>query len=234
MKILSFDVGIKNLAYCLIEFNNKDCKDHKILDWNIINCCNEVSTCCVCKKGRLCEKPAINYVMVGDKTLGFCKLVTCQKELNTTYSKSIIKKFKKENFSLETIGRILYSELEKLDIFLSADVIIIENQPVLKNPTMKSVQMLIYSFFLYKKCCSNFKYEIKLFNAGKKLKVYQGPEIDSSHLKGKYNQRKYESIKCTEYFIKEYNENYDKFFTNSKKKDDLADSYMQGLTFYFK
>ena len=76
MKILSFDVGIKNLAYCLIEFNNKDCKDHKILDWNIINCSKEVSTCCVCKKGRLCEKPAINYVMVGDKTLGFCNLVT--------------------------------------------------------------------------------------------------------------------------------------------------------------
>ena len=38
MKILSFDVGIKNLAYCLIEVSDKDNKEHKILDWDIINC----------------------------------------------------------------------------------------------------------------------------------------------------------------------------------------------------
>ena len=38
MKILSFDVGIKNLAYCVIEVDTKEDKNHKILDWDIINC----------------------------------------------------------------------------------------------------------------------------------------------------------------------------------------------------
>ena len=33
MIILSFDVGIKNLAYCLLDSETKD-----ILDWNIIDC----------------------------------------------------------------------------------------------------------------------------------------------------------------------------------------------------
>ena len=33
MLILSFDIGIKNLAYCLI-----DTKDRTILDWHIIDC----------------------------------------------------------------------------------------------------------------------------------------------------------------------------------------------------
>jgi hypothetical protein len=39
MKLLSFDVGIKNLAYCLFEIdtNNK----FKIIDWNIISLLNE-------------------------------------------------------------------------------------------------------------------------------------------------------------------------------------------------
>ena len=38
MKILSFDVGIKNLAYCIIEVETKENKEHKIVDWGIINC----------------------------------------------------------------------------------------------------------------------------------------------------------------------------------------------------
>ena len=36
MKVLSWDVGIINLAFCLIDYN-KDTKDYKILDWDIIN-----------------------------------------------------------------------------------------------------------------------------------------------------------------------------------------------------
>ena len=38
MKLLSFDVGIKNLAYCIIEYKN-DKLD--IIDWNIINLCKK-------------------------------------------------------------------------------------------------------------------------------------------------------------------------------------------------
>ena len=36
MKILSWDVGICNLAYCLIELSDTT-KEYKIIDWNIIN-----------------------------------------------------------------------------------------------------------------------------------------------------------------------------------------------------
>jgi len=37
MKVLSWDVGIINLAYCMIEYINND---WKILDWGIINLTN--------------------------------------------------------------------------------------------------------------------------------------------------------------------------------------------------
>jgi hypothetical protein len=33
MIILSFDIGIKNLAYCLI-----DSEDETILDWDVLDC----------------------------------------------------------------------------------------------------------------------------------------------------------------------------------------------------
>jgi hypothetical protein len=61
MKILSFDVGIKNLAYCLFSINC--CNDNllKIIKWDVINLCESSSssslnknktkyTCSMCKK----------------------------------------------------------------------------------------------------------------------------------------------------------------------------------------
>ena len=37
MNVLSFDVGMKNLAYCLFRIENKQ---YIILDWDIINVCS--------------------------------------------------------------------------------------------------------------------------------------------------------------------------------------------------
>ena len=60
MKILSFDVGIKNLAYCLFSINCCNDKLLKIIKWDVINLCESTSTslslnktkytCSVCKK----------------------------------------------------------------------------------------------------------------------------------------------------------------------------------------
>ena len=45
MKVLSIDVGIKNLAYILIEHNEND-SNYNIIDWNVLNLCNFVPNCC--------------------------------------------------------------------------------------------------------------------------------------------------------------------------------------------
>jgi len=65
MKILSFDVGIKNLAYCLFSINSCNDKMLKILKWDVINLCESSAAststssdifskkkyrCSVCKK----------------------------------------------------------------------------------------------------------------------------------------------------------------------------------------
>ena len=237
MKILSFDVGIKNLAYCIIDIN-KD--THNILEWKIINCAEELMNtrlkCCVLRRGKVCDKIAINKVIVNDeKILGFCELKTCQKELHIHPKKKIkkIKKFKIKNVGLDIIGTNIYEAIKKISFLNEIDIILIENQPVLKNPTMKSVQMLLYGGFICEKCNNNYKYTLKLFNASRKLQIYTGPEIDISHIKNKYTQRKFLSIKYTQYFIKDM-ENWLKIFEDNKKKDDLADSYLQGLTYYKK
>ena len=48
MKVLSIDVGIKNLALCLFNIENK--KEYKIVKWNVINLCNEIAINCHCGK----------------------------------------------------------------------------------------------------------------------------------------------------------------------------------------
>ena len=58
MIILSIDVGIKNLAFCMLEYTNNNIK---ILDWNSINICVDNEKVCKEKKKKnknICLKTA--------------------------------------------------------------------------------------------------------------------------------------------------------------------------------
>ena len=48
MKILSIDVGMKNLAVCL--FNITDTLEYEIELWEVLNLCNEPNFICIGKK----------------------------------------------------------------------------------------------------------------------------------------------------------------------------------------
>ena len=132
MIILSFDVGIKNMAYCIVKFNEKTDNNHTILKWGIINCAENILNnnlkCCVSRKGILCNKDACNQVSINDTILGFCNLKTCQKELNTNYSNKNIKKVTKKttkDISLKDLGDVLFNELNNIPL-TDIDCIVIE------------------------------------------------------------------------------------------------------------
>ena len=56
-KILSIDVGMKNLGFCL--FNVVDNKNWSVLKWDCINICEEkIFLCCRDCKSIPCNKPA--------------------------------------------------------------------------------------------------------------------------------------------------------------------------------
>ena len=40
MSIISWDIGIKNLAYCIVDSNDKS-----ILNWDVLNICNDNIKC---------------------------------------------------------------------------------------------------------------------------------------------------------------------------------------------
>ena len=68
MKILSFDVGIKNLAYCLFSINCCNDKLLKIIKWDVINLCESSSSSSSLNKNKtkytcsMCKKNAYYYL----------------------------------------------------------------------------------------------------------------------------------------------------------------------------
>lgn len=167
MKILSFDIGIKNLAYCLLDNENID-------EWDIID--------------------------ISGKDINNISDILIQK-LNDNFSHS------------------------------DYDVVLIENQPVMKNPIMKSIQIIIYSYFKYLKIIENKNIDkILLVSANNKNKFTSKYDLNIGKCSSKYLQNKKKAIECTKILLKDQEELFN-FFMSHKKKDDLADSYLQGLDY---
>ena len=201
MRILSWDIGIKNLAYQVINFtdninannietnntdiNNTDLNENKdyyeIEDWDIINLTDNAKE----DVYKICE--------------------------------NLIISLNQKDFINKNINNV-----------------IIENQPVLKNPKMKTIQIALYSYFLIKKVELNCFDNINFMSASLKLKVYDGPEIIIES-KSKYTKTKKLAIAYCKYFL-ELNNMHEMltYFLNHKKKDDLADCYLQALYYKFK
>ena len=218
MKVLSFDVGIKNLAYCLLDDANDT-----IEDWGILN----ISADPVCEhqmKDRCCEKSA-KFIVDG--------VYLCPSHCHLKkYRERKAKKVPKPKNLLLEIGKNIAKLLDSKPLFLEVDAVIIENQPALKNPTMKSIQMIVYSYFLVKGVCAEGLLDtIELINARNKLRAYKGPPV-ACEIKDRYKRTKFLGIKYCEHMIHENTEILETYriqFQESKKKDDLADAYLQGM-----
>jgi len=205
MKIISFDIGINNLSYCIFDIISEDSNNntpetndntsetndntpdatpiekqpYTIADWNVLN---------INIDGV--KKPTIHYL-----------------------TKNIIKLF------------------DETPLFLECNKVVIENQPCMKNPIMKSIQIIIYSYFAIRGMTDNkTTSEIVLMSASNKMKVYDGPPIELA-VKSKYTRNKKLAILHTQYILKDVDKLA--FFNTHKKKDDLADAFLQGL-FYIK
>ncbi len=194
--ILSFDIGIKNLSYCVMykdeTYDSINKNNIKIVDWGIIQLIEDGVKC--------------------------------------------------KGVPLDKITTTLYNKLHNIFIDYDISKVLLENQPVLKNPVMKSIQMIIYGYFAYEKNIMGREIEyIKLINASNKLKLGRNlKEINNSEdilkIKSKYTRNKKLAIIYTNHFLRErlIVEDYEKYndiFNNHKKKDDLADAFLQGLYF---
>lgn len=290
MKIISWDVGIINLAYCILEKENNSCK---ILDWGTLNLLNVENHQChgfidCSNNNSVCTKPCKYYYQEGGNTYYFCGLhkhqcekiekndliiekykgetkcqeitskgTICGKKSNSKienkcycnyHSKRIknkhenndIKKIIIPNASkapIEVIKRNLIDQLDSNKQFLDVKYVLIENQPSMKNPKMKSVAETLYSWFLIRGLVDKkgLLDNIYYLSPSNKIKV-KNDDVDKELAKIKNESKKYKFTKnIGVIYTKDILKGQDKwlnFLDINKKKDDLCDSFLQGLYFY--
>jgi hypothetical protein len=268
MKILSIDVGIKNLAFCLFE-KPENSEYFKITKWDTVNISEqETHNCSFSDKNGLCNKPAKfkkddvcfclkhskkqNYQIPSSELkptfINKQKLKTLHEiadshgvkyeskikktELVTAINDHIYNNYfqeiqskKASEVNLYNIGKNIKIHFDKLFSGENCiEYVIIENQISPIATRMKTIQGMIVQYFVM--CQVNIK-NIEFISASNKLK-----DCDVKD-KTKYSDRKklgiskcLETISTDHRFIEKV-----EYFNGHKKKDDLADSFLQGMWF---
>ncbi len=282
MQILSWDVGIINLAFCLIDYN-VETKKYKILDWGVINLTErDKIKCFQCAKPPTlyqehsnlfsCKKHSkmVNVVIpefdtiLTENTNGLCSYETksiCGKkskynEISTnmyyctvhgksTY-KNICNKYKMVRHATKTIASQsmddfrykLINELEKRSNLLICDTVVVENQPAFKNPRMKTISGTVYDYYMIRGMFDKERTKspiqsVRFMSPSNKLKLADnGDTMELVKLKGDdsktYKLTKQLGIKYCSEMIKQFPE-WLAVFNSHKKKDDMADCFLQGM-----
>jgi hypothetical protein len=273
MRIISIDVGIKNLAFCLFSLNED--KSYEIENWGVVDLSQktEIQRKCTCfneKKPtkkipfppkekcnfqakwkrentyycvkhakqssfliptnefktshinkqnisslkKIMDKLEIKYDILNLKKVDMISLL-----LNKIREKCLepIEEVNASKMDLVTIGMNMKIKFNDIFSHIQIDKIIIENQISPIANRMKTIQGMISQYFIM---VSEHDIEIDFINSTNKLKL---GEFKSNT---DYKERKQQSVSLVKEMIKD---KWIDFFHTHSKKDDLADSFLQGI-----
>ena len=247
MPVLAFDIGIKNLAFCLYDLSGE-----KILAWGVHSLMEEdaaadAELCCKCKakatfrattptckrhctlQPLLVKKEMVSLLAALKEKEPAAKVKSKAKVLEALakYYSIPIERKKPASASHATEGGGMHKIHDAIRSFVSdnfadfskATHILLENQPAYKNPTMKTVQILLYSELRSALLDNDFNPKIGFAHAGKKNKDCEGGD-------GGYADRKKQTkARVEEWLAKQGADAWKSFYSSHKKRDDLADAF---------
>ena len=203
---------------------------------------------CACHYMRVdgrCEGKAF-YVRPENQYVGYCKAHAnlLMKGVGLDPPLSLIKVVrdkKTTSLNLTSLAEALYTELGTRPDIMKSNTVLLENQPVLKNPTMKTMQVFLYGYYVQNGVMQRSVDTVHCYCASKKLDILKFLPIERIRtitdelktLKGQYSRNKRMAIRICEYLI-ETATNADEIrtlFADKKKQDDLADSMLMTLHF---
>ena len=251
--LLSIDIGIKNMSYCLMNDSSE------IVDWNIINLCRIEKCVCETKKGK-CGKPG-RYICnnkyyctshsnksgvpkvsklfskyVDEKRISKKDRETMFAELGVSdiQSREEILAHVYSNFMVDVVTRDAKS-VSLIDIGKYINKYIPEyidistlSCVIIENQisTIASRMKVIQGMVTQFFICNCESIRIEYISSINKLKYHDVP-------KKTYKDRKKSGIEVTKDIISntEIYKKWETFFSSNTKKDDLADSFLQALWF---
>ena len=257
MKILSIDVGIKNLAFCLFEYSDTL---YNVIAWDVIDICDseskkicQINKCkkiakyekngdCFCKTHakqgtfripnkqsnikyikKMKIKEVQEYCKTEDIDVSTCKLKQqyineIEQFINDKFYDTIQDK-NANNMTLIELGKNMVSRFDAIFNEHTIDNVLIENQISPIANRMKTIQGMIAQYFIMRDVNN-----VEFISASNKLKgLVEG--------KTTYKERKKLSIDIVRKQFETNNKlcKWTDVFNTHKKKDDLADSFLQGL-----
>lgn len=162
--------------------------------------------------------------------------LTVEKACNATKKVCSFKNKKVKDMSTNDLKLQLIKCLDERmsEILPNADIVLIENQPTFKNPTMKAISDTLYTWFMIRGIVDGVKNnstikEVKFISPSNKLKEFDTKIIIEADETKKYKITKKLSVDNTKIILTSYNLNkWLERILSFDKKDDLADSFLQG------
>ena len=264
MKVVSWDVGVVNLAYCIMEKQDNTKLPYKIYKWGKIDLLDrERIRCDLCDKLATWKSFSKNYCKIHKKLHEIPKVIKiksskcckckkngtfqienetyCSSHKNQYLKKCTLKKLKpitSSKVSMFIKKRNLYKELDNIPELLQVEQVLIENQPAYKNPSMKAIGECVFNYFLVRGVIDKqIIKSIKFISPSNKLKVNEDNTIEvlskAQSKEQKYKLTKELGIKYTKTLLKN-DDNMLCYMNSHKKKDDLADAFLQGCHYLSK
>ena len=248
MRILSFDIGIKNLAFCLLD--NKEVlvlHNHNLLEEppTCYQCqhlasyytqIEQIEQIVSCKRHLPKSHPPLSLKSSMSELLQHLKQFEptakrqtkekLWKALEPYYSIPIIP-VSASKVSLVKIHDSLRSFVANNRIFLGANAVLLENQPAFKNPHMKSVQILLFAtlreFFIQHGESPSFHF----IHAKKKVQAEKG-DAGYAERKLKSEERLEELFETGGVVAKD---GIYRAWKEAKKKSDMSDALCMAVDF---
>lgn len=230
MKVCTIDVGLKNLALCVMSCNDKQqLEDFNIEFWDVLNTL-EVEQLCTgtTKSGKVCGKKASCFLQES-------KMYTCKAHAPKTETIKSYKPKGTKDFTLQEMAKAVLDALGNVlqqhhTTFANVDRVEIELQPRVNN------KMKLISHVIFGKLVEHYSTQntlVRFTRASQKLKAYTGPQL-VCNLKSAYAKRKWLGIQYARWFFenaftKTQTENWLDWFEKCNKKDDLSDVLLMAI-----
>ena len=263
-------MGIRNLAYCLIEHELGTTGKFKILAWDNIDlleggassqnakkcaCGGKAAYTSVADGRKWCTKCAHGKPKKGVTTVPGLPTIPCAlavKPLRTLLTEAGVdaKKMKKEDLIAWVAARylmpwkpaktmsigmdVILSAMDTwldsvMPLFARASVIRLENQPAMKIPTMKSVQMILFTLLSHRLAREHaWKGRIDFVHASVKTRGKELVDISGSKASAEavaYTARKRTAEEAVADILKGETV-WLAYFNGKTKKSDLADAFL--------